>query len=233
MFVFKMFYRLEVQGSENLPEEGERVIIAPNHVSLMDGPVMHAILPSHTAFAIDHGIAQAWWVKPFLKLIKAYTLDPTRPLAARALINEVKDGQTLVIFPEGRLTVTGGLMKVYDGTAMIADKADAWIVPVRIDGLERSPWSYMRKSQTKKVWFPKVTVTILPPRKLEVDDELRGKARRQTAGMALQDVMVNTAVETANIDKTLFQALLDAKATRDTGKVMLEDPLMTRLSYSS
>jgi acyl-[acyl-carrier-protein]-phospholipid O-acyltransferase / long-chain-fatty-acid--[acyl-carrier-protein] ligase len=232
MFIFKLFYRLEVKGRENLPEEGERAIIAPNHVSLMDGPVMHAILPSHAAFAIDHGMAQAWWVKPFLPLIKAYTLDPTRPLAARALIKEVQAGQTLVIFPEGRLTVTGGLMKVYDGTAMIADKADAWIVPVRIDGLERSPWSFMRKSQTKKVWFPKVTVTILPARKLEVDAALRGKTRRQTAGLALQDVMVNTAVECANIDKTLYQSLLDAKATRDTGKTMLEDPLMTKLSYA-
>jgi acyl-[acyl-carrier-protein]-phospholipid O-acyltransferase/long-chain-fatty-acid--[acyl-carrier-protein] ligase len=231
-FLFKVFYRLEVKGIENLPEDGECAIIAPNHVSLLDGPVMHSIMPSYAAFAIDHGIAQAWWVKPFLPLIKAYTLDPTRPLAARALIKEVKAGQTLVIFPEGRLTVTGGLMKVYDGTAMIADKTDAWIVPVRIDGLERSPWSYMRKSQTKKVWFPKVTVTILPARKLEVDATLRGKARRQTAGLALQDVMVNTAVECANIDKTLFQALLDAKETRDTGKTMLEDPLMTKLSYS-
>ncbi len=231
VFVFRAAYRLEVKGLENLPEEGMRTIIAPNHVSLMDGPVLHAILPSHAAFAIDTGIAQAWWVSPFLKLIKAYTLDPTRPLAARALINEVKDGQTLVIFPEGRLTVTGGLMKVYDGTAMIADKADAWIVPVRIDGLERSPWSYMKKSQTKKVWFPKVTVTILPPRKLAVDETLRGKARRQAAGLALQDVMVNTAVETADLDRTLFQALIDAAETRDTGKAMIEDPLMTRLGY--
>ena len=231
-FLFRTFYGLEVKGLENLPPEGERVIIAPNHISYMDGPVMHSILPSHAAFAIDTGIAQAWWVAPFLKLIKAFTLDPTRPLAARALINEVKDGQTLVIFPEGRLTVTGGLMKVYDGTAMIADKADAWIVPVRIDGLERSSWSYMRKTQTKKVWFPKVTVTLLPPRKLEVDPQLRGKARRQAAGLALQDVMIDTAVETANIDRTLFQALLDAAATRDTGKVMIEDPLRTRLKFS-
>jgi len=232
IFLFKSFYRLEVKGIENLPEEGERVIITPNHVSLMDGPVMHAILPSHAAFAVDSGIAEAWWVKPFLKAINGYTLDPPRPFADSHLINQVKDGQTLVIFPEGRLTVTGGLMKVYDGTAMIADKSDAWIVPVRIEGLERSPWSYMRKSQTKKVWFPKVTVTILPARKLDVDPELRGKARRQTAGLTLQDIMVNTAVETADIDKTLFQALLDAKATRDTGKVMLEDPLRTKLSYS-
>ena len=55
-----------------------------------------------------------------------------------------KAGETIVIFPEGRITVTGGLMKVYDGTAMIADKADAWIVPVRIDGPERSPFGYLQ-----------------------------------------------------------------------------------------
>jgi acyl-[acyl-carrier-protein]-phospholipid O-acyltransferase/long-chain-fatty-acid--[acyl-carrier-protein] ligase len=231
MFLFKLFYRVEVKGIENLPEEGERVVIAPNHVSLMDGPLMHAILPSHAAFAIDSGMAEAWWVKPFMKLINAYTLDPTRPLATRGLIKEVQKGQTIVIFPEGRLTVTGGLMKVYDGTAMIADKADAWVVPVRIDGLERSPWSYMKKTQTRKVWFPKVTVTILAPRKMEVRVELRGKQRRQTAGLALQDIMVNTAVESADIDKTLYQALLDAAETHDTGKAIIEDPLRTKLTY--
>ena len=194
---------------------------------------MNAILPSHAAFAIDTGIAQAWWVKPLLKLIKAYPLDPTRPLATRHLVNEVKNGETLVIFPEGRLTVTGGLMKVYDGTAMIADKADAVIVPVRIDGFERSTWSYMRRSQIKKSWFPKVTVTILPPRRLEIDPALKGKVRRQAAGLALQDIMVDTVVETADIDRTLFEAVVDAKEKLDTGKPIVEDPLGTKpVSYT-
>src|SRR5690606_20164346 len=127
------------------------------------------ILPSHAAFAVDTAISQAWWVKPFLKLINAHTMDPTRPMATRTLVNLVKQGETLVIFPEGRVTVTGGLMKVYDGAAMIADKADAWVVPVRIDGLERSsPWSYLRASQIRRAWFPRVQVTVLPPRKLPV-----------------------------------------------------------------
>ncbi len=230
-FVFRLAYRLEVKGLEHLPPDGERVIITPNHASLMDGPVLHALLPGHAAFAIDTTISEAWWVKPFLKVINAYTLDPTRPLGARTLVNQVKQGETLVIFPEGRVTVTGGLMKVYDGAAMIADKSDALVVPVRIEGLSRTPWSYLDRSQIKKAWFPKVRVTFLPPRKLDVPVELKGKARRRAAGAALQDIMINAAVETARIDQTLFEALTEAKATRDTGKIIVADPLGAKLTY--
>ncbi|MDX2158739.1 MAG: acyl-[ACP]--phospholipid O-acyltransferase [Hyphomicrobiaceae bacterium] len=231
-FIFQVFLRLEVKGLENLPKPGERTIIAPNHVSLLDGPIMHTVLPGHAAFAIDTGMAEQPWVKPFLKVINFHTLDPTKPLATRALVHLVQDGRTIVIFPEGRLTVTGGLMKVYDGTAMIADKADAWIVPVRIEGPERSGFSYMRPTQILKTWFPKTTVTILPARKLDLAPELKGKARRQAAGAKLQDIMVDTAVETARIDQTLFAALVAAKRTRATGKSpAVEDPLGSRLSY--
>ena len=230
-FVFKTFYGLEVKGLENLPPAGERAVITPNHVSLIDAPVLHSILPGHASFAVDSGIAQTWWAKPFLKLVNFQSIDPTKPLGTRNLVNAVKAGEQLVIFPEGRVTVTGGLMKVYDGSAMIADKADAWIVPVRIDGAERSTLSYLRRSQTKKAWFPKVTVTILPRRKLEVDPALKGKARRQAAGAKLQDIMVDTAVETANMQRTLFEALAEAKATRDTGRVIIEDPMGTKLKF--
>ncbi|MCH9806205.1 MAG: acyl-[ACP]--phospholipid O-acyltransferase [Alphaproteobacteria bacterium] len=230
-FIFKLFLGLEVKGVEHLPKEGEKAIIAPNHVSFLDAALMYSVLPSHTGYAIDTQMSQRWWVRPFLNLSKIWPIDPTRPLGMRGLINHVKDGETLVIFPEGRLTVTGGLMKVYDGTAMIADKADAEVVPVRIDGPERSPWGYMNKLQTKKVWFPKTTVTIMPPVKLEVDEDLRGRKRRQTAGAKLQDIMVDAAVSTANIDQTLFEALIQARDARDTGKPIIEDPLGTTLTY--
>jgi acyl-[acyl-carrier-protein]-phospholipid O-acyltransferase / long-chain-fatty-acid--[acyl-carrier-protein] ligase len=229
--LMRFFFRLEVSGLENIPGAGERVVITPNHVSLLDGPLLHTVLPKQAGFAVNNQIAQAWWVRPFLSVINARLLEPTKPLAARALVNAVKAGETIVIFPEGRVTLTGGLMKAYDGAAMIVDKADAWLVPVRIEGPERSPFGYLRSTQTKKVLFPKFKVTFLPARRLTVEPNLKGKARRQAAGLALQDIMVDAAVETARYDRTLFAALVDARQTRDTGKPALSDPLGTKLSY--
>ena len=228
--VFQFFFRLEVEGLEHIPE-GERVVIAPNHVSLLDGPILHAILPKQAAFAVNSQIGETWWVRPFLRYMRARLLEPTRPLATRTLVNALKAGEMIVIFPEGRITITGGLMKAYDGAAMIADRADAWVVPVRIEGAERTALSYLRPTQIRKAMFPRIKVTFLPARKLAVDAALKGKARRQAAGLALQDIMVEAAVATARFDRTLFAALADARATRDTGRPALSDPLGGKLSY--
>src|SRR6201987_1572154 len=64
--LFKPLFRTEVRGLENLPPAGTRMLITPNHVSLIDGPLLHAILPIDASFAVDTGIAKAWWAKPFL-----------------------------------------------------------------------------------------------------------------------------------------------------------------------
>src|SRR5215218_9907901 len=231
VLLFRALFRVEVRGMENLPPAGTRMLIAPNHVSLVDGPLLHATLPIDASFAVDTGISKAWWAKPFLKLIKHYTMDPTKPLAARDLIKLVASGEPVVIFPEGRITVSGSLMKVYDGTAMIADKADAVVVPVRIEGAQRSYLSYLKHGEIKRAWFPKVTISILPPVKLAVDPALKGKIRRNTAGAALQDVMIDAMVKNAMLDHTLFEALAHAHRDRDTGKPIIEDALGTSLTF--
>lgn len=229
--LFRAMFRVEVRGLENLPAPGTRMLITPNHVSLIDGPLVHATLPIDASFAVDTGIAKAWWAKPFLRQIRHYTMDPSKPLAARDLIKLVAAGEPVVIFPEGRITVSGSLMKVYDGTAMIADKADAIVVPVRIEGAQRSPLSYLKNGEIKRNWFPKVTISILPPVKLAVDPALKGKARRNAAGSALQDVMIDAMVKNSMLDQTLFQGLAHAHRDRDTGKPIMQDALGTSLTY--
>jgi len=229
--LFRAAFRVEVRGMENLPPAGTRMLIAPNHVSLIDGPLLHATLPIDASFAVDTGIAQAWWAKPFLKMIRHITVDPTKPLGARDLIKLVAASEPVVIFPEGRITVSGSLMKVYDGTAMIADKADAVVVPVRIEGAQRSYLSYLKNGEIKRALFPKVTISILPPVKLSIDTALKGKIRRNAAGAALQDVMIDAMVGNAMLDQTLFQGLAHAYRDRDTGKPIVEDALGTKLTY--
>ncbi len=190
-----------------------------------------SVLPHSASFAVNTDIAEVRWIKPFLRFANTFKLDPTRPLAARGLVNTVKSGQTVVVFPEGRITTTGSLMKVYDGTGMTADKANAWIVPVQINRAEHARlFSYLRPTQIKKAWRPKITITFLPPTKLALDPGLKGRARRQAAGQALADIMVDARVTCADVNRTIFQAFADSAKRKSHAKVAIQDPLGTKLS---
>ena len=138
--LFRALFRIEATGLENIAKAGPNAIIALNYVSYLDAALALAIVDRDPLFAIDHSIAQRWWVKPFLRLVRTMPLDPARPLAVRTLVKAVRDqGETLVIFPEGRLTVTGSLMKVYDGAGLIADKGGVSVCPSGSMGLKQRP----------------------------------------------------------------------------------------------
>jgi acyl-[acyl-carrier-protein]-phospholipid O-acyltransferase/long-chain-fatty-acid--[acyl-carrier-protein] ligase len=229
--LYRALFRIELKGLENLHNAGPNVIIALNHVSFLDAGLAMSLRSRKPVFAIDVGIARMWWVKPFLKLTHALPLDPMKPMAVRTLIDAVKGGNALIIFPEGRITVTGSLMKVYDGAAMIADKADAEIVPVRIEGLEQTPFSRLSKGQVRRKWFPKVKVTVLEPVKLTVDPALKGRWRRQAAGAALYEIMSDLVFRTTSTDRTMIEAVIDAAELHGVRHIAVEDPLAGPLSY--
>jgi acyl-[acyl-carrier-protein]-phospholipid O-acyltransferase/long-chain-fatty-acid--[acyl-carrier-protein] ligase len=229
--LFRAFYRVEIRGVENLLNAGHNPIIALNHTSFLDAALALSLLPKDPVFAIDSAMAQNWWVKPFLRFTRAMPLDPTKPMATRTLINAVKGGEPLIIFPEGRLTVTGSLMKVYDGAGLIADKTDAFVVPVRLEGLDATPFTRLSKAQVRRRWFPKVTVTVLEPVKLSVDPALKGKHRRLAAGAALYEIMSNLVYRTTSIERTVVEALIEAAEIHGMSRVAVEDPVTGTLSY--
>jgi len=229
--VFRAFYRLEVKGLDNIDKAGDNAIIALNHVSFLDPPLAASILPKRPVFAIDVGISRQWWIQPFLKFVRTLALDPLKPFSLRTLINAVRDGNMLVIFPEGRITVTGSLMKVYDGAAMIADKSNAMVVPVRIEGPEATIFSRLKKSQVRRRWFPKITVTILEPVKLKIDPDIKGRKRRQVAGAALYEIMSDMMFKTTSTDRTIFQALVEAANVHGSNRLAVEDPVSGKFTY--
>ena len=228
--VLRLCYRVEVAGAENMPAPGSRAVVVVNHVSFLDGLLLAAFLPGKPTFAVHTRIAQAWWVRPFLGLFDAFPVDPTNPMSAKAMVKAVREGRTLVIFPEGRITVTGALMKVFDGPGMVADKADAPIVPVRIDGAQFTPFSRLR-GKLRLRWFPKIRLTVLPPRRFTIEGEMSARERRAAAGRRLYDVMSEMIFATSNIDRTLFEALLDARDIHGRAKPVVEDVRREPLSY--
>jgi acyl-[acyl-carrier-protein]-phospholipid O-acyltransferase/long-chain-fatty-acid--[acyl-carrier-protein] ligase len=230
--LFRAFMRLEVEGLENIRKAGRAPIIALNHVSFLDGALALAITEEEPVFAVDYKIAQAWWVRPFLKMCKFLPLDPTKPMATRSLIKVAQEGNAIGIFPEGRLTVTGTLMKVYDGAAMVADKTGSMVVPVRIDGLEKSYFSRLSGGQVRRRLFPKVKVTILEPVRLEVPEELKGRKRRVAAGAALYKIMSMLLFKTTDTNQTVLQRIIKTAQERGGSKLAVEDPISGPLSYS-
>jgi acyl-[acyl-carrier-protein]-phospholipid O-acyltransferase/long-chain-fatty-acid--[acyl-carrier-protein] ligase len=229
--VFRAFFRLEVTGLDNIAKAGHNAIIALNHVSFLDPPLALSILPKRPVFAIDVTMSRNWWIQPFLKFARTMALDPLKPFSLRAIINAVKAGDMLVIFPEGRITVTGSLMKVYDGAALIADKSDAMVVPVRIEGPEMTIFSRLKRSQVRRRLFPKITVTILEPVQLKIDPELKGRKRRQAAGSALYTVMSDLIFRTSPTDRTIVEALIEAAKHHGPGWLAIEDPVRGQMSY--
>ncbi|MCP5276776.1 MAG: AMP-binding protein [Thiobacillus sp.] len=229
-WVLKALYKVEVKGLENLEGAGKRVLIVANHTSFLDAVLLLAFLPGRLTFAVNTFIAQSPLFKPFLALAQIFPMDPTNPLSAKSLIRYLQQDNRAVIFPEGRITVTGALMKIYDGTGLVADKSEAVIVPVRIDGAQYTPFSKLR-GRVRLRWFPPITLTVLAPRRITPNAEVRGRARRKAAGRALADIMTEMMFATGNYRRTLFQALLDARQVHGGGHKVVEDIQRRPLSY--
>lgn len=233
---FRLFHETRVSGLENLAQAGERSILVINHQSFLDGCLVAAFVPGDLVFAIDTEQARRFW---FLKyVIDIFPIDPGSPMAIRAMVKAVREGRRLAVFPEGRITLTGALMKIYDGPGMIADRADAAIVPVRIDGLQFHKTSRMR-GKLKLRWFPSLDLTVLPPVRIDLPAS-KGRIRRAALGRIMQDIMIDAAFRPERLTHSLFAALLQARSFYDRGVPIIADVVpnetgggntVTELSY--
>ena len=229
--LWRILFRIELRGAEHLPRADQPAVITPNHVSWLDATTLFAVMDTPPLFAIDAQVAQRWWVRPFLRVVPTLPVEAGSAYAVRTMVQAVRDGRRLVLFPEGRITITGSLMEVQHGAATIADKAGVPIVPVRLEGLERTFLSRLSAQQTRRALFPRVTVTILPPRLLSAPENSLGKARREALTASLRDTMEEAVTLTIPTDRTLFEAVADAARRHGRGRLAVEDPLAGPLTY--
>ncbi len=228
--IFDRLYRVEITGLENLEKAGKRVVIVANHISFLDPALLTVYLPTKLTFAINTEMAKAFWVKPFLTVVKAFPVDPNNPMAAKSLIEVVRKNQAVAIFPEGRISTTGALMKIYEGPGMIADKADATILPIRINGPQFTHFSRLKHLPRVRL-FPKVTITILPPVKLDAPEDMHNRMRRKYISQKLYDIMSEMMFESSAYKQTLYQSLIDARKIYGSAHNIIQDLDNNKASY--
>jgi len=223
-------YHIEVSGLSHFAHAGKRILVVANHTSFLDAVLLTLYLPGEITFAINTHMAQRWWLRPFTRLVRVFPMEPANPLSTKSLIRFIRSGRTAVIFPEGRITVTGSLMKIYDGTGLVAEKADATVIPVRIDGAQYTPFSRLR-GRVRLRWFPRLRICILPARKLAATPTSDKRKRRQQAGEALSRIMTDMMFETSGYRVTLFEALLDARRVHGSRHAIVEDKNRQPMNY--
>ena len=127
-----------VKGTENIPREGG-VIIAANHISYIDPPLLGAVLPRRATFMARKGLFEI----PVLSWGMRQTAIPVdrkkpQPSTIKETIRRLKKGELIVLFPEGRRSDTGELLEAKRGIGMVVSLSNAPIVPTLITGTDKA-----------------------------------------------------------------------------------------------
>ena len=216
-FLFRTFYQAKLEGIEHFTKaQKDRLVIIANHTSWLDALILSAFLPERLTFALNSSMQQHWLVRFFIRLNKVYVVDHDHPMALRGLIESVKDGEKIVIFPENLPTVTGALMKIYESPALIAMKAGAKILPIYITGLQSSLFSRL-KHKPRYALFPRVIIKLFSAEAIEQPQGHSNRKSREFAGDYLYQIMTRVCYESHRLTGTLFQSLLIAVKSNGNG----------------
>ena len=136
---YKLLFRFQYSGSGRVPAATDRrgVILAPNHASYLDPPILGISLKRRVTYLAKDYLFKHGFVGFILRSIGAYPVKSESGndfRSIRDLVRILKGGHCVVVFPEGTRSETGQMKEPESGIGFLAMKSGAWVVPVYIEG---------------------------------------------------------------------------------------------------
>ena len=142
------------------------VLLLPNHQSMLDFLFLGVLLPEDWKFVASDRAARTWFHRRIVHSPRVFLIDTNSPYSLKRMAEYLEGGGRLVLFSEGRLSRTGSLMKLFDGTGFLLHKTGAKVITCYLRGAERLPAPFtVHRNLTQ--WFPRVSAhfseVLTPP----------------------------------------------------------------------
>lgn len=224
----RILYGFKIHNSEVLKTTGP-VLLVPNHASWFDWWLVGICLQEDWKFVVSSTRAESHWIFRFVMRNRfTFPIDNASPFAIKEMSNFLKEGGRLVLFAEGRLTETGSLMKLFEGTGFLLEKTNAKIITCYQRNAHRLPYS--KHPGWKKI-FPKLTIHFSDPLSAPKSLSKRSNAREaytQWLREALMELQFESEMKFG--PKDLLTAI--ASMSRERPKsIVLEDVTGQRLKH--
>ncbi|MEX0959923.1 MAG: AMP-binding protein [Burkholderiales bacterium] len=219
--VLRLFLRVRVIGDLAPFERSNRLLVVANHVSTVDALLLALFLPRNPMVVVPPEEAGRRWATRLLRQVPHAILDVSNPATIKRVLRPLRDGRAVVVFPEGRVNRGNGLMKVYPVPALIALKSGAEVLPVHVEG--SAQWfSRSGNASLFSRLFPRVTLRVHPPARIDGGTAVSGRRRRAHATRRLSQILQETALQSHG-SKPLYECFLDAIAANGRSWQLMED----------
>ena len=228
-FLLRILYRFRACGTASLQTKGP-VLLLSNHVSWWDWLLLGVCLEDDWRFVTSSTTARLSWVHRAIMINRrTFPVDLNSPYAMKHIAEYLQRGGRLVLFPEGRLSTTGSLMKLFDGTGFLIFKTRATVITAYLRGAARLPFS---PNSNRKKWFPRLSVHFSAPQIAPHPEHPTASGVRTSLTDWLQDKMVRHQfdVEMECGPATLPSAIA-AAGRQAPNLAVLQDFTLRKLTY--
>lgn len=228
-FLLRVLFRFRAFNTDVLKTPGP-VLLVPNHVSWIDWLFIAVLMDDDWKFVVSSVVAQESWLHRKIMLNRrTFPIDPASPYAVKHMAEHLQKGGRLVLFGEGRITNTGSLMKVFDGSGFLIFKTRTKVITCYLRGLNRIKWS---RQPGWRVWWPTVSAHFSEVLEAPDPGEVSTTEARYKLTNWLRDRMVNQqfATEMQMGTDNVLEAIIET-AGRIPNRIALEDVMGGELTY--